>query len=354
MFSPAKKKSKATKNTAHNGVSNVESELEDGIDKEKLSVLLSMGFEAKKITKALSDSNNSLDDSIALLLRESEEEEDQKDYTNEKHKKPLGKVDTKNTKIVEESEEEFDDTLLPKEHIPLGNLASQCDVEPNNAALIDRWNANKEFRSRGFEQYLAKAVLGKNWKKRYLLLLNGLCPLAFSGENSWTSFVDELKSALKSTNTSGSFGLRGTGATFVSMHPRKGQNPNMAQIEKEVKNDPQLTKLRKTLHYFDCKAEKTANMKELSEYELFEIYSDLDININSPQIVSLLKKKGCSPSDQSVGNNYNQDDTMEAIPDLWAFKAKWTEILRRDISFVTINSAATQSTYHDHPFTYRY
>jgi hypothetical protein len=350
MFSPAKKKSKASKNTGPNTTHNAKDGEGDGIDKEKLSVLLSMGFEAKKITKALSDSNNSLDDSIALLLRESEEEEeDQKDYIIQKHKKPLAKAEAK----IEEKSEELDDTLLPKEHIPLGNLASQCDVDPNNTALIERWNANKEFRRLGYEQYLAKAVLGKNWKKRYLLLLNGLCPLAFSGENSWVSFVDELKEALKATNTTGAFGLRGTGATFVSMHPRKGQSPNMAQIEKEAKNDPQLPNLRKTLHYFDCKTE-TANMKELSEYELFEIYSDLDININSPQIVSLLKKKGCSPSDQSVGNNYNQDDTMEAIPDLWAFKAKWTEILRRDISFVTINSKATLSTYQDHPFTYHY
>jgi hypothetical protein len=343
MYSPAKKKNKANENTM-----NAINHEADGVDKEKLSVLLSMGFEKNKITKALSDSNNNLDDSVALLLRESEEE-DQKGYTNDKHKKSS----RENIKIQPQNQIEFDDTLLPKEHIPLGNLASQCDVDTNNATLIGRWNANKEFRSSGLEQYLAKAVLGKNWKNRYLLMLNGLCPLAFQDEDSWVSFVDQLKDALRATNTKGTFGLRGTGATFLSMNPLKGHNPNVSQIEKEIKKDPLLNTYRKKLHYFDCKTE-TTNMKQLSEYELFEVYSDLDININSPQIVSLLKKKGCSPSDHSVGNNYNQDDTMETVPDLWAFKAKWTEILRRDISFVTINSKVTLSSYDDHPFTYHY
>jgi len=353
MFSPVKKKSKGS-DTNNNFISIIDDD--DGVDKKKLSVLLNMGFDSNKITKALSDSGNNLDDSIALLLRESEEDEDQKHYTDEKHKKPLAKGGKENGKANNnhtEKEEEIDDTLLPKEHIPLGNLISQCDVDTNNATLIARWNANKEFRCRGLEQHLAKAVLGKNWKKRYLLMLNGLCPLAFLDENRWVSFVDELKDALRGSNTKGSFGLRGTGATFLSMNPLKGTNPDVSQIEKEIKNDPLLNNWRKKLHYFDCKTE-SANMKQLSEYEMFEIYSDLDININSPQIVSQLKKKGCSPSDHSVGNNWNQDDTMEAIPDLWAFKAKWTEILRRDISFVTINSKATISTYHDHPFTYNY
>jgi hypothetical protein len=349
MYSPAKKKSKANSKEITPSAINYTEEV--GVDKEKLSVLLSMGFDAKKITKALSDSNNSLDDSVALLLRESEDEEE-KDYINEKHKKPA-QFGKENIKKPIQIQEELDDSFLPIDHIPLGNLSSQCDIDANNTALINRWNANKEFRSKGLEQYLAKAVLGKNWKHRYLFMLNGLCPLAFLDEDSWVTFVDELKDALSATNTKGAFGLRGTGATFASMNPLKGQNPNVTQIEKEIKNDQLLNNWRTKLHYFDCNTEST-NLKQLSDYELFEVYSDVDININSPQIVSQLKKKGCHPSDHSVGNNYNQDDTMEAIPDLWAFKAKWTEILRRDISFVTINPKSPITTYHDHPFTYHY
>lgn len=46
-----------------------EEDEDDEVDQEKLSILLSMGFEVKKIKKVLSDSKNNLDDSIALLLR---------------------------------------------------------------------------------------------------------------------------------------------------------------------------------------------------------------------------------------------------------------------------------------------
>lgn len=61
MHSPLKKKSKVNVNATNSG--------EEEVDQEKVSTLLSMGFEIKKIKKVLSDSKNNLDDSIALLLR---------------------------------------------------------------------------------------------------------------------------------------------------------------------------------------------------------------------------------------------------------------------------------------------
>jgi len=110
------------------------------------------------------------------------------------------------------------------------------------------------------------------------------------------------------------------------------------------------------LHYFDCKVIQRGGysaVEKLSEYEAFQLYSDLDFNIKSRALISKLQKKGAQPSSKEVGNNYNQDDTMDTIPELWEFKSKWGEKLRRDISFVCLKSADDVNMYSKHPFTYK-
>lgn len=46
--------------------------------------------------------------------------------------------------------------------------------------------------------------------------------------------------------------------------------------------------------------------KKYNEYELLSVWSDLDFNIRSPELVSLLKKSGAKPSPAMVGKCYNQ------------------------------------------------
>jgi len=211
------------------------------------------------------------------------------------------------------------------------------DINPSNKPLVERWKKNREFRESGMERFLAKAVLGINWEKRYQLLLEGKCPLAFEDAEIWNIFQDELVEALQTSGTTGHIGLRGTAATFVSMNPNKGCNPDLVTAGQKEDNI-NIEDWKKKIHYFDAKVVQAGGPKAVegfNEYKLFEIYSDLDFNIKSDGIVSIMKKRGAVPSPQTVGNNYGQDDTMDVVPALWEVKAKWAEALKRDITFVT-------------------
>jgi hypothetical protein len=103
--------------------------------------------------------------------------------------------------------------------------------------------------------------------------------------------------------------------------------------------------------------------KQLDEYQLYEMASDLDFNIDSAELVKQLRTSGCYPSCTSVGTiklyspkmsggNFNQDDTMCALPELFMFKAKWCEILQRDISFVAIANPRKHREQELHPYTF--
>eukprot|EP01126_Amoeba_proteus_P037035 TRINITY_DN3794_c0_g2_i2.p1 TRINITY_DN3794_c0_g2~~TRINITY_DN3794_c0_g2_i2.p1 ORF type:complete len:320 (+),score=51.76 TRINITY_DN3794_c0_g2_i2:84-962(+) len=104
----------------------------------------------------------------------------------------------------------------------IGNLKTLCDIDPQNFPLIQRWNANREFRESGLEKKFAQLVLGPEWRKRYFLMLEGKCPLGFDDEKTWNDFVEELGKLLQSEHITGYFGLRGTSVTFMSLNPNKG------------------------------------------------------------------------------------------------------------------------------------
>lgn len=82
------------------------------------------------------------------------------------------------------------------------------------------------------------------------------------------------------------------------------------------------------------------------------MYSDIDLNIKSQELIHRLKKSGAHVSSAEVGGNYNQDATMDAIPELWELKANWGERLQRDISFVGVTSVSDSHKYSKHPFTF--
>ena len=200
-------------------------------------------------------------------------------------------------------------------------------------------------------------VLGPDWESKYNLLLSGRCPLGFPDEQTFHECLDELLALLMAKRLTGWVALRGSSTTFLSMHPEKGRDPNVDECIKEYKQDPSLPRQIAQLHYFDCKIMQNGGyekaQKSFSEYQLYSMYSDFDFNIKSRELVAMLQKSGAKPSSKEVGNNYNQDDTMNAIPELWDFKSKWGEKLHRDISFVTIKDSNDRYNYSKHPFTFK-
>jgi len=235
-------------------------------------------------------------------------------------------------------------------------LEAPNDIDPNNTKLMSRWKSNRKFRQSGMEAKLAQAVLGPNWEIRYNALLEGKCPLAWADAESWQQFLGELMAALKEYKLTGWIALRGSSSTFLSIHPEKGCDPDPKAIEEEFKRDPDLKNSLQTLHYFDCKVIQAggeqAVRKNFDEYKQIELFSDIDFNIKSPELIRLLKKSGAKPSPADVGKCYNQDDTMNAVPSLWVLKATWGERLKRDISFVGITDVNDTYGYTKHPFTY--
>lgn len=188
------------------------------------------------------------------------------------------------------------------------------------------------------------------------MMLTGRCPLAFPKEEMFIEFLTELLSILSSHRLTGWVALRGSSTTFMSVHPEKGIDPDVKTIRAELTKDKKLTTSRQNLHFFDCKVSNKGGeaecRKTYNDYQLIEMFSDIDLNIKSAELIALLKKAGAAPSSTDVGGCYNQDATMEAIPELWEFKATWGERLQRDISFVGVTSASDTHKYSKHPFTF--
>eukprot|EP01127_Copromyxa_protea_P018171 TRINITY_DN564_c0_g1_i1.p2 TRINITY_DN564_c0_g1~~TRINITY_DN564_c0_g1_i1.p2 ORF type:complete len:312 (+),score=61.68 TRINITY_DN564_c0_g1_i1:1097-2032(+) len=244
----------------------------------------------------------------------------------------------------------------------LGNLHEMYDINPNHSALKKRWEANKKFRESGLEAEFAREVLGSlfgkdEWEYRYNNMLGNIAPLAFSCKEEFDEFVLEIRRILRAQNLTGWFALRGSSTTFLSVHPEKGCNPNYNSILDEWEKDKTFPTSRTNLHYFDCKVVAQGGREQVHRlyngYQLMEVYSDIDLNIKSEELISLLKASGTSVSSANVGSCYNQDATMDCIPELWEFKAKWGELLQRDISFVAVASAKDEHKYSGHPFTFR-
>jgi hypothetical protein len=235
--------------------------------------------------------------------------------------------------------------------------AEKYDLDQKNNQLMKRWEAIHKIRSSYWEAIIAKIALGDNWQVRYSNMLLGKCPLSFPDVDTWIQFSSELAEVLKAENLSGWFGLRGSGTTFISMHPEKGIDPDHLKLIESYKIDPTLKEYLKNIHFFDCKVHNLGGPDKvratMKEYQQLETFSDLDFNIKSPQLIERLKKKGAKPSSSSVGGNYNQDDTFDEIPGLWSLKANWTPILQRDISIVSVsNPNANINSYSKHPFTF--
>lgn len=150
--------------------------------------------------------------------------------------------------------------------------------------------------------------------------------------------------------------IRGSSTTFLSIHPEKGSDPDVKSARLEFQKDKNLTNTKRNLHYFDCKivnaGGETQAQKNYNPYQLIEMYSDIDLNIKSQELIHRLKKSGAHVSSAEVGGNYNQDATMDAIPELWELKANWGERLQRDISFVGVTSVSDSHKYSKHPFTF--
>jgi hypothetical protein len=187
-------------------------------------------------------------------------------------------------------------------------------------------------------------------------MLGNVAPLAFSKEE-FQEFMLDLRRILRAENLKGWVAVRGSSTTFLSVHPEKGCDPDYDALLEEWKKDKSFPISCSKLHYFDCKVVaqggKEEVLKRYNAYQLMEIFSDIDLNIKSPELISRLKQSGATVSGAEVGGCYNQDATMDAIPELWELKAKWGEILKRDISFVAVTSAKDEHKYSKHPFTFR-
>jgi hypothetical protein len=277
----------------------------------------------------------------------------------------------------------FDDSELECiKSLLSGQSSEKYDVDTRNGRLVARWEANRRLRIAGWEAALAKLTLGTHWLTRYSELLLGLCPLAFASETMWLEFTKELLEILRGEGLTGWVALRGSSATFLSIHPEKGCDPdadicaghyakggenglaqylhlstnnNTNSLSKSHSNALANTPAN-ALHYFDCKVHRLGGpesaKQKLKEYQLFEAFSDLDFNIKSPELIKRLKASGAHVSGADVGGNYNQDDTFEELPGLWTLKADWTAKLQRDISFVSIASEKDLNNYSNHPFTF--
>lgn len=101
---------------------------------------------------------------------------------------------------------------------------------------------------------------------------------------------------LRAENITGWFALRGSGATFMSMHPNKGNDPDIQKLLESSQNQTTLSEYLKSLHFFDCKVHNLGGAEKvrrtMKEYQVLETFSDLDFNIKSPELVERLKKKG--------------------------------------------------------------
>jgi len=244
--------------------------------------------------------------SVKLVEREKDEDEHQNDEELFSQKKArMGNSSAKRvvepetpTKSSNQSAADSKDTHQSTTSSPLGNLEVPFDVDQSNSKCMHRFKANKQFRESGCEKLLAKNVLGNNWETRYNLLIEGRCPLSFPDEETFLSCISELTEILISAGISdGWVGLRGSSATFLSMHPEKGIDPDVPTVQKEFEDDNSLKKSLSELHYFDCKVIQRGGysaVEKLSEYEAFQLYSDLDFNIKSRALISKLQKKARS------------------------------------------------------------
>lgn len=90
--------------------------------------------------------------------------------------------------------------------------------------------------------------------------------------------------------------MRGSGTTFLSMHPNKGNDPDIQKLIESYKNDSTLSEYLKSIHFFDSKVHNLGGPEKvrqsMKEYQVLETFSDLDFNIKSPELIERLKNKG--------------------------------------------------------------
>jgi hypothetical protein len=125
-----------------------------------------------------------------------------------------------------------------------------------------------------------------------------LCPLGFKNPDQYQEFRRELQEVLRATELKDvHVGLAGTASAFYSENPRKPSG-----------------------HFFDENPAEPA---------------DIDFNLAGPAILQQLQAAGKKPH-PTISDIYRNRDVFDAFPKLRELAEKWSRVLQREVSFVTM------------------